>query len=129
MTLVALPGVFYTIRWNYSFYLPFDKSFWQIALIKFYWIEKGSSYAVSFTSNNLWLSVSKALYRFYKYSTNFFVFIKCVHLYISQSYLVRYFKVFWVLWFLRNSVNSGKNVNWKIRFICFKTILSNILHA
>ena len=50
MTLVALPGVFYTIRWNYYLYLWIN-----------FIVLKEKPYAFNLASNKLWLSVSNAL--------------------------------------------------------------------
>ena len=93
LTLVALPGVFYNIRWNYYFYLPFEiipkNSFEQTFVVL-----KEKPYAFSLASNKLWLSVSNALDRSINIVPTSFPFINSVFALKSISVLYQYSHLF-----------------------------------
>ena len=80
-------------------------------------------YAFSLTSGKLRLGVLNALDRSIDIVPTMLPFST------ACFYFSVIFKAICLLWFLRNAVNNGKNLDSKKRFICLTTIFSNILDA
>ena len=109
LTLLALPIVFYTIRWNYYLYLPFAiVPTNKIALNKFYGIERKAK-------SQIVISVSNALDRSINIVSTFLLLSRA-----GFHFSIIFSKAFACCGFC-------ENLDSKNRCIWLKTILSNNL--